>query len=133
MQLIRHKLEVTEHMQIATIVYKHKEYFDRAADSVLKNHNIESEYKDMFDAAEMLYRSIFPPPGKNDLRYYVVQHLDHRTNLWIDIKWWDKENGFVLADPDERLDHNEALKRLSSMNIGKLLTFRISTKYEARK
>jgi len=74
MQLIRHMLEVTEHMQIATIVYKHKEYFDRAADSVLKSHNIESEYKDMFDAAEVIYKSM-EAERVNNLYLLIIKYL----------------------------------------------------------
>ena len=129
MQLIRHKVEIVEHIQIAMLVYKNKQYFDAAAESVLKQHNITSEYKDIFDAAELFYKSTYPPPGKNDIRYYTVQYFYDRTKQWIDIKWWDKENDFVLADPDERLDHGQALQRLASMNVGKLVIFRITIKY----
>jgi len=64
MQLIRHKVEIVVRMQIAMLVFKNKQYFDAAAESVLKLHNITSEYKDIFDAAELFYNSTYPPPGK---------------------------------------------------------------------
>lgn len=132
MELIRHKLDIPRFVQIATLAYKYKEYFDKAAASVEKQHNIVCEYKDSFDAAELLYLSTYPPPGKNDIRYDVVQFMDNTINQWVDIKWWDKENGHVPADPEERLDHGQALDRLSSMKVGRLLIFRIYTKYAAK-
>ena len=129
MQLLRHRLEVTEFIQIPMLVYKYQDYFDAAAASVLKRHNIESEYRDLCEAADLLYNTFYPPPMKNDVTYYAVQHLDYRTEMWFDIKWWDKENGFKLADPDERLTMGEALYRLASMNVGKMVIFRIKAKH----
>jgi hypothetical protein len=133
MQLIRHRLEISEHIEIANLVYRNREFFDKAAASVLKHHNVASEYKDLANAAELLYKSIYPPPGANDLRYYTVQYFDSRTQMWLDIKWWDEEKGFVLADPAERMNVREAMHRLASMKVGVALCFKVVTKYTSRK
>jgi hypothetical protein len=54
MQLIRHKLAFDKNIQIATLASNYREYFNRAAASVLRQHNIICEYKGAFDAAELL-------------------------------------------------------------------------------
>ena len=119
-------------IQTPNLLEKYKGYFDSAAASVLEQHGISSEYRDLCDAAELLYYSNFPRPSKNDVRYHVVQFDEKATGDWVSIKWWDRQNGPVYANPNERLTDDEALKRYNSMNVGNFVLIKIVTMFEAK-
>lgn len=129
MQLIRHRLSFEENIHPGNLVHQYKDFFYAASASILAQHGVSAEYRDIFDAAKLLLLSFYPPPSRRSVSYYVVQKLNYELNKWFDIQWYDKENGLTLADPKERMSEDEAKEKLKLVGGEGMVSFRIREKF----
>ena len=97
------------------VVKDNKVYFDRANRSILTHHSLNSDWKDLCGAAELLLLSLPSESERPAGSYPVVQIFDPIQAKWHDIKIIDKGKGLVPPDPDERLDLGQAQKRFDTI------------------
>lgn len=130
LQLIRHRLDIKKDAQAASMVWQYRKILDKAAESVLIQHGINSEYKDIFDACELLYNSFHPPLSPATIRYSVLAWRSEPDGFAIELSGWDEQGNIIPADPSERLTQFQANEKLLLIQNGRPGFFTILNKYE---
>ena len=126
LERIRERFEFEKGIFSGTLVFQYREYFDKAAETILNHHNVQSEYRDLCGAAQLLHDSFYPKPS---VKYYVVEHRLDNPERWIKVDSWNKESGYSEALPYERLTLEQAKARLESFDVKGMVNFRIKEKF----
>ena len=127
LERIRERFEFEKGIFSGTLVFQYREYFDKAAETILNHHNVQSEYRDLCGTAQLLHDSFYPKPS---VKYYVVEYRLDNPERWVKIKSWNKKTGHDEALTDERLTLEEASYRLESFGVKGTVNFRIKEKFK---
>ena len=69
LEMIRERFEFEKGIFSGSLIFKYRQYFNKAAEAILIHHNVTSEYRDLCGAAQLLHDSFYPKPS---VKYYVV-------------------------------------------------------------